>query len=222
MTNVRVRVWDLPTRLFHWTLLLAMGSVLATGIVPGVRLFWHAAAGYLVLTLLIFRLIWGFVGGHWSRFRTFVPSLSALEAALRGRETPADRLGHGALGGAAVVAILGALFLQVVTGMLAVRPDHFEAPLAKFVSEPVIQIATALHTTTGKWLLLAVLGVHIAAVLFLLVVRKRDLLGPMLHGNQHCDAAAMASHDGRASRWLALWVLALCGGGVFLFVRSFG
>lgn len=218
-----VRVWDLPTRLFHWSLLAGIGALFATGVLPGLPIQWHANAGYLVLALLIFRLVWGFVGGYWSRFRTFVPGVRSVLAILRGRSRCRTALGHGPLGGLAVLGLLTALFLQVLSGMAANGQAGYAGPLHHFLGHDLARAATTLHRGAGKWLLLALIGLHVATVIYFLAVRKRNLIGPMLHGNQPApQEPTMQSEDGASSRLMALSLLALSACAVFVLVRAIG
>ena len=80
------RVWDLPTRLFHWALAVAVIGMIGTGLNGAME--WHFRIGYSVMALLLFRLLWGFVGGRWSRFGAFVYGPGSLAAYLRGRAHP--------------------------------------------------------------------------------------------------------------------------------------
>src|SRR5262245_58939509 len=102
--TLRVRVWDLPTRIFHWALALAVVGQLITGLSG--QLEWHFRIGYLVLALLLFRLVWGLVGGHWSRFGSFMHSPGALRDYLRGQARPDHEVGHSPLGALSVFAML--------------------------------------------------------------------------------------------------------------------
>ena len=94
----RIRVWDLPTRLFHWLLALCVVGLVVTGKVGGAAMDWHARLGYAVLALLLFRLAWGFIGGHWSRFATFLYAPRSVGAYLAGRGHPDHLVGHNPLG----------------------------------------------------------------------------------------------------------------------------
>lgn len=113
----RTRVWDLPTRLFHWALAAAVIGLIATGL--GGVMEWHFRLGYAVLALLLFRLVWGFVGGRWSRFTAFVYAPGSVLAYLRGRAHPDHLIGHTPLGALSVFAVLAILALQVATGLVA-------------------------------------------------------------------------------------------------------
>ena len=101
----KVRVWDLPTRVFHWTLAACVIALVATGQIGGSAMDWHFRFGYAVLTLLLFRLAWGFVGGHWSRFSSFLYAPSTVLRYLRGQGGPELSAGHNPLGAGSVFAL---------------------------------------------------------------------------------------------------------------------
>ena len=97
MKSHLVRVWDLPTRLFHWALVVCIVGLVTTAQIGGNAMEWHFRFGYSVLTLLLFRLVWGFVGGHWSRFSSFLYSPASLLRYIRGQEDGVQPLGHSPL-----------------------------------------------------------------------------------------------------------------------------
>ena len=113
-----IRIWDLPTRLFHWLLAAAIFALIATGMTGGDAIVWHFRLGYAVLAMLLFRLVWGVCGGHWSRFVHVLPAPAALLRYLRRQATPADTAGHNPLGALAVFAILAIMLAQVVSGLM--------------------------------------------------------------------------------------------------------
>lgn len=208
-----VRVWDLPTRLFHWLLLLCVGGLFATAYAPGSWIEWHARLGYAVLTLLLFRGVWGFIGGRWSRFVHFVPR--------RGKPTG---LGHTLSGAIAIGVMLLALLAQVATGLVGDDEIGFTGPLNRYVATDLGLAATAWHKGVGQWALVGLIALHVAAVLFYLLVRRNNLVGPMVHGDKPLpepvpDAAGLASRDSAGSRLLALGVLTACAAAVMLGVR---
>lgn len=205
-----VRVWDLPTRIFHWALAVAVVGQVATGL-SGV-MEWHFRNGYLVLALLLFRLIWGFVGGHWSRFASFVHSPSALLAYLRGRARPEQLVGHTPLGALSVFALLAILVAQVATGLVADDEISASGPLTRFVSSATVSLASAWHATAGKWIILALVALHVLAIAFYALVRHQHLVKPMLSGDKLLAHPAAASRDTIGSRVLALIVFGACAG----------
>jgi cytochrome b len=200
----RVRVWDLPTRLFHW---LLAGSVLCS--IVSVKLgamAWHFRFGYLVLALLLFRLVWGLVGGHWSRFVNFVFSPLTLWRYLRGQARPDEHLevGHSPVGALSVFALLGILLIQLATGLVADDEIANVGPLNKFVSLDIAAQATGWHNSWGQWLLFSLVGLHIAAIAFYLGFANRNLIGPMLGGDKEgLPPGTPSAVDNARSRWLA-------------------
>ncbi|HYF41997.1 MAG TPA: cytochrome b/b6 domain-containing protein [Ramlibacter sp.] len=210
-----VRVWDLPTRLFHWALVLCVLGLAITGYIPGSWIDWHARLGYAVLALLLFRIVWGFVGGRWSRFAAFFYSPGSVVAYLKGRAHPDHLIGHNPLGAASVFAMLAFLLAQVATGLVSDDEIAFTGPLNRFVSTSKGLAATWYHKAVGQWILLALVLLHIAAILYYLWKKKENLVGAMVHGDKAVGTAAQPSRDDAASRLVALVVFALCAGAVY-------
>jgi cytochrome b len=220
MSN-KVRVWDLPTRIFHWALAACIIGLVATGYVGGALMDWHARLGYAVLTLLLFRIVWGFVGGRWSRFASFIYSPRAVVTYLRGQPHPDHLIGHSPLGALSVFAMLTILLAQVFTGLVGDDEISFTGPLNRFVETSKGLAATWYHKRVGQWLILGLVLLHIAAVLYYLWKKKNNLIGPMLHGDKPV-AAARASRDDTASRLVALVVFAASSGAVAWMVKLGG
>lgn len=223
-TTRPVRIWDLPTRLFHWLLVAAVVGLVITGNVGGNAMVWHFRLGVAVGALLLFRLVWGLVGGRWSRFASFFPTPGKLARYLRGQAGPQEGLdiGHSPTGALSVFALLGLLLLQVGTGLFADNEIDSIGPLNQFVSGATAQLATSWHKGWGKTLLLVLVGLHLAAIVFYAVKKKLNLVGPMVHGDKMLPPATPASRDGWGQRALALvlllafaalarWVLGLGG-----------
>lgn len=210
----RVRVWDLPTRVFHWALSLCFVGLIATGTWGGSAMVFHFRLGYAVLTLLLFRLVWGMVGGRWSRFSSFLFSPRAIWLYTRGH-SPREALGHSPLGGLAVVSMLLLLSLQVGTGLMSDDEIAFAGPLSALVSNDWVSLATAYHARVGKWLLIALVVLHLLAILHY-TRKKQRLIQAMLHGDKvlnHPGAAAHeATRDDLWTRLAALLLLLACGG----------
>jgi len=206
-----VRVWDLPTRLFHWLLALTVIASVVSGQIGGNAMVWHMRLGLVVLALLLFRLVWGFAGGYWSRFESFMYGPRSVAAYLRGDPGPAGRydIGHSPVGALSVWALLGLLVVQVATGLVADDEIATTGPLNRFVSGALASAASAWHEHLGKTLLI-VLGVaHVGAVLYYLWRKKRNLIGPMVHGDMRLVPGTVASRDGPGARLAALLVAAL-------------
>ncbi|MDP2449931.1 MAG: cytochrome b/b6 domain-containing protein [Polaromonas sp.] len=216
----KIRVWDLPTRLFHWALVAAVVGLAITGTIGGNAMVWHFRFGYSVLTLLLFRIVWGLVGGRWSRFGAFIYSPASVINYLKGKGKPEHGIGHSPIGAGSVFAMLGVLLAQVGTGLLSDDEIAFAGPLTRFVSNATVGLATDYHKNIGRWILLALVVLHIAAIVFYLW-RKHNLVGAMLHGDKELVTAVPASRDDTASRLLALGVLLVCAAGVY-WISSLG
>ncbi|GAB3477170.1 cytochrome b/b6 domain-containing protein [Polaromonas eurypsychrophila] len=214
MTLNKVRVWDLPTRIFHWALVAGVLGLAISGTIGGNVMVWHFRFGYTVLTLLLFRIIWGLVGGRWSRFGAFIYSPQSVFNYLKGRGKTEHSVGHSPIGAGSVFAMLGILLAQVGSGMLSDDEIAFAGPLTRFVSNASVSLATNYHKNIGKWILLALVLLHIAAIVFYLW-RKHNLVGAMLHGDKELVTRVPPSRDDAASRTAALVVLAACGALVF-------
>ncbi len=218
-----VRVWDLPTRLFHWVLALTLvGSVISAKI-GGNAMPWHFRFGSLVLALLVFRLLWGLVGGRWSRFASFIYSPMTLWRYLRSGARPGEHLevGHNPLGSLSVFGLLALLAVQVGTGLIADDEIANVGPLNKFVSTATGLLATGWHKQWGQGIIITMVVLHIAAIVYYLVVKKSNLIRPMIDGDKLLSAGTPASSDGSAQRVLAL-VLAAIGAAVAVWVMRQG
>jgi cytochrome b len=205
------RVWDLPTRVFHWVLALAVLGLAITGLTGGGAMVWHFRLGYLVGSLLVFRWVWGVMGGHYARFATFLYSPRRVLAYWRGLSPPQDRAGHNPLGALSVWAMLIFLTLQVASGLLSDDDIAFAGPLTQFVSAAVVSAATWYHKAVGKWVLLALVLTHVAAVVFYLQVKGVNLITPMITGDKRMNEPVPASADGWGQRaWAAAIFAAAC------------
>lgn len=207
-----VRVWDLPTRLFHWGLVACVLGLVATAYLPGSWIDWHARLGYAVLTLLLFRVVWGFVGGRWSRFSAFVYSPRSVLAYLRGQAHPDHLVGHNPLGAGSVFAMLAFLLAQVATGLISDDETAFTGPLNRFVSTSKGLAATWYHKRVGQWILVALVLLHLAAIVWYLKRKNDNLIRPMLVGDKPVAHATAGSRDDMASRLAALVLFGVCAG----------
>jgi cytochrome b len=204
-----VRVWDLPTRLFHWTLALAVIGSVVTGQVGGNAMVWHTRLGLVVMALLLFRLVWGFVGGYWSRFASFLYGPHSVMAYLRGDSGPSGRydIGHSPVGALSVFALLGLLVIQVATGLVADDEIATTGPLNRFVSSTTASAASGWHEEVGKTVLIVLVLAHVTAVLYYLWRKRRNLIAPMVRGDLALPEGTPASADGVGQRVAALIVL---------------
>lgn len=223
---VSTRVWDLPTRVFHWSLLVCVVGLVITVNVGGNWMVWHFRLGYAVLTLLLFRIVWGVVGGRWSRFTSFIYAPSTIIAYIQGRGKPEQSVGHNPLGAGSVFALLGFLLFQVFTGLFSDDEISNQGPLNKFVSGARASLATWYHKEVGSKILIALVVLHVAAIVYYAYKKKENLLGPMVRGDKLLPAAvahiAPPSRDDAASRSVACVVLAVCAAAVWWIVSLGG
>jgi cytochrome b len=182
----RLRVWDLPTRLFHWLLAAGVSAAVVTGKLGGNLIEWHGRIGLLILGLLTFRVVWGFIGSPTARFANFVRGPAAIRAYLRGEWRG---VGHNPLGALSVLALLALTLAQVGSGLFANDDIAFEGPLAGLVGKDWSNRASGVH----EWLLyglLGLIGLHVAAVGYYVRVRKDNLVRPMVTGWREIAATA--------------------------------
>ncbi|MEF7614253.1 cytochrome b/b6 domain-containing protein [Aquincola sp. MAHUQ-54] len=219
----RIRVWDVPTRAFHWALAVAVVALVVTAKVGGNAMAWHFRLGYLVLALLAFRVLWGLVGGRWSRFSSFLYGPGSVRAYLRGEAGPQGRfdVGHSPLGALSVFALLAVLAAQVGTGLVADDEIANQGPLYRFVSGDTAAAATGWHAGYGQWIVISLVVLHVLAIAFYRLARRRDLLGPMLSGDKRLPAGTPPSADHAGTWGLAAVLLAACIGAA-VWVASLG
>lgn len=207
-----VRVWDAPTRLFHWALVMAIVGLVVSSQLGGAAMVWHFRFGYGVLTLLMFRFVWGFWGGHWSRFTTFLAGPLAIWRYLRGQGQMHDDVGHNPLGALSVVAILMILALQVASGLMSDDEIANAGPLTRFVASIWVSNATFYHKNIGKFILLGLVVLHLAAIAFHIFHKRENLIKPMIKGDKALTFAAPNARDGRPDRRRAGLVFMVCLG----------
>ena len=211
-----IRVWDLPIRLFHWLLVLCiLGSFISVNI-GGNAIQWHAYFGYSVLTLLIFRIIWGFVGSTHARFASFFPNKKSILDYLQGKSPRV--LGHNPVGALSVFALLFVLCIQVTTGLFVDDEIAFQGPLAKYVSSSVSSFLSEIHEG-NQVVILTLITIHIAAIWFYKKFKGENLIKPMISGDKEIDPSeeakylptdlGRASKDGGLQRGFALLLLSL-------------
>jgi cytochrome b len=213
-TTVPVRVWDLPTRLCHWALAVCVVGAVVSAKIGGDAMAWHVRFGHAVLALLAFRLLWGFVGGRWSRFASFVHAPATLWRYLRRRASPDERLdvGHSPLGALSVFALLAVLAAQAGTGLFADDEIAWQGPLWRFVDADTASAATGWHAHVGQWLVLALVALHVAAIAVYRWRGKR-LVGAMVGGDKLLPRDVPPSRDDAATRGLALALALACAAG---------
>jgi cytochrome b len=205
-----VRVWDLPTRVFHWLLALLVVASIASAKIGGNAMQWHVYSGLMIMVLLLFRFAWGFVGGRWSRFKSFIYAPRDVLAYLRGDPGPGGRfeVGHSPLGALSVFALLALLIAQVATGLVADDEIATTGPLNRFVAAATAQLATGWHKVIGQYLIFLLVATHVGAVVYYLRVKRRNLVAPMWHGDKMLAPDTPASADSARQRALALLLVA--------------
>ncbi len=210
--RVRIRLWDGPTRLFHWSLVLAVSTAVITGQIGGDWMRIHGWAGLSIIGLVVFRLVWGFVGSTHSRFASFVAAPRRVVAYLRGRW---QGVGHNPLGALSVLALLGLLAAQALTGLFSNDDIAFTGPLAARVSDELSARLTGWHHQLAN-VLLALIGLHLLAVLFYVLIRKDQIIRPMLTGDKEVSATEPVQPT-RQAGWVSFAIaLVLALGAVYL------
>jgi cytochrome b len=175
---MKAYVWDLPTRLFHWSLVVLVVAAFITVKIGGNAMVWHGRIGLAIIGLLVFRIVWGFVGSTYARFLQFVRGPSAIRAYLRGQW---QGQGHNPLGALSVIALLGILTLQAATGLFANDDIAFEGYLVPLVGSELSGQITGIHHLLEKLLMLLV-AAHLGAIAFYARVKKHNLVKPMVSG----------------------------------------
>jgi len=200
------RVWDAPTRLFHWLLVGAIAFAWWSAETD--HMDWHLDAGYFVLGLVVFRLYWGFVGSTTARFGNFVvgPRTTLIYLCSLPKRAPSTAVGHNPLGAWSIVAMLLLITVLAVLGLFAVDTDGLSSgPLSDRVDYETARLCAQYHATLFH-VLQGLIALHILAVLFYLFYKRDNLIGPMLHGTRRNGPAAIIAPLWRALPGLALAV----------------
>ncbi|PIT72241.1 cytochrome B [Limnohabitans sp. G3-2] len=204
-----LRIWDLPTRLFHWALAACVVGLIVTGKWGGNAMVWHFRFGYGVLALLSFRLLWGFWGGFWSRWAQLPLSPLAVWRYLKGHTPEHAFPGHNPLGSWSILAMLLVLAFQVSTGLVSDDEIANAGPLTALVSGAWVSWATSWHKQWGQWLVFFLVGLHVLALLWYRLRKRLSLVPAMVHGHKTLAKAAPESQDRAIHRGLALVLLGL-------------
>jgi len=214
----RVLLWDLPLRVFHWSLVAAVTTAVVTGELGGAWMPWHGRAGLAIVGLLVFRVVWGVVGSATSRFAQFAPTPARVLAYLRGRWRG---VGHNPLGALSVFALLALLSAQAATGLFGNDDIAFAGPLNHLVDDGLGARATGWHRLLADGLFV-LLALHLLAIAFHVVVRRHRLIRPMITGLQDVEPGTPLPGPARglgrfgllaAVSLAAVAVLALAGAG---------
>jgi cytochrome b len=210
-----IRVWDLPTRVFHWLLVLAVAGAIITGELRGELFPWHGRFGIAILGLLVFRLAWGVIGSTYARFSSFIPSRLTIRHYLDGAWRGA---GHNPLGALSVLAMLGVLLLQAGTGLFSSAPrDKFQGPLYELAGKALSHTISNLHEFIFNFTI-AFLVLHVTAIAYYVRIKKKNLVPAMLTGNAEVDDDAALPAQGGGP--LALIVALALGIGTVWLIGS--
>lgn len=214
-TPSKIRVWDLPTRIFHWLLVACVVGAFVTIKVGGLWTEYHMLFGYAVLGLILFRIVWGFVGSSHARFFRFVRGPGAILAYLKGTmpRTP----GHNPLGALSVLAMILLLGYQAVTGLFANDDIFTEGPLASRVGKELSDRLTGLHKL-DEWPILILLGLHVAAIIWYRLAKKQKLTSAMVTGDAPASEFGPetdSARDTAGTRLLALVIAAIVAAVVY-------
>lgn len=203
LASRRVLVWELPIRLFHWSLVaLLAGAYLSWRLN---RMDWHVWIGYAALTAVLFRILWGFLGGDAARFARFLAPARAVIAHLRValRRGPDRQVGHNAAGGWMVLLLLTLLLGETLSGLLINNDIADEGPLTEHLPAALANAITAMHALIWH-VLLAAIALHLLAIGLYAAVGRQDLVRPMISGRKRLPPDVAAPRSGGALRALAL------------------
>lgn len=200
-----IKLWDIPTRLFHWLLTAAIIGLFVTGRAGGSMIEWHGKLGILVVGLLAFRVVWGFIGSTYARFGQFLPGPAAVIAYLKGSW---HGLGHNPVGALSVCVLLGLTAFQAVSGLFTNDEIAFYGPLYRMVDPDFSTALTGYHSQVA-YVLLALVGLHVAAMIFYAVFKKDFLLMPMITGKKRVTEGESYQGGGIVAFGVALAIAAL-------------
>ncbi len=178
-----MKIWDLPIRVFHWALVICIFTSWLTVEIDEMEL--HVISGACILGLLTFRLLWGVIGPFTAQFHNFISSPYTIFKYLRNPVSNQFRhlIGHSPIGSLSVIALLLVVSFQVLTGLFADDEIYLTGPLAKFVDSDMRSWSTKLHAQNFN-ILFGLIILHVVAILFYLIIKKNNLVGPMITGNK--------------------------------------
>lgn len=200
----RITIWDLPIRIFHWTLLILVSAAIISALMGGNAMQWHGRFGAGVLGLVAFRLTWGIIGSSYARFTNFVRGPRVIAAYLRGQW---QGIGHNPLGALSVLGMLAVLLAQGVTGLFADDDIAFRGPYAILVSSDTSAWITGLHKN-NVWILGFVIATHLVALAYYARIKKDKLVKSMLLGYKEVspELAKPATGGGFGALLIALTI----------------
>ena len=176
---MKIVVWDLPLRLFHWLLVISFALAYVTAEISGLWLVWHEMIGMLIISLILFRVLWGFVGSEYSRFSHFFPTPKRLKQFFLTDESP---VGHSPLGALSVFALLLVVFSVACLGLFSLNDDaEFYGPFYDLVNAEWVERLTIWHSQIFDVSLIFIF-LHVLAIIFYLFYKKKNLIYPMITG----------------------------------------
>mgnify|MGYP002142047612 CR=1 FL=1 len=215
-----IRIWDLPIRLFHVAFAACVIGAIVTVQVGGLWMDWHVRLGIASLALLVFRIIWGFIGSRYAKFSEFLTSpihtMQYLRTIKASRASNQNYAGHNPLGSWAVIAMLLTIGFQAITGLFANDDIMTQGPLAQFVSDSTSSLMTGLHQLNEP-VVYGLIALHLLAIIFY-AMKGRNLVPSMVHGNipaNQLDPATPSAQDDFAIRLRALLLAALLAWGAW-------
>lgn len=205
----RIKLWDLPTRIFHWSLVILVAAAIVTAKIGGNAMEWHGRIGLTILGLIAFRIAWGVVGSTYARFANFFPKPSSILAYLRGQW---HGIGHNPLGAFSVLGLLALIALQVGTGLFANDDIAFNGPLFSLIGKELSDRLTSIHRLSSNGLI-ALIVLHLVAIMFYAYVKKNNLVMPMIMGWKDVDAEhnlnAESANGGHSIAFIIALLIAL-------------
>ncbi|MFT6286125.1 MAG: cytochrome b [Alcanivorax sp.] len=209
----KIMIWDIPTRLFHWALVAAIGySWYAIEIKEDLE--QHILSGYCILSLVLFRVIWGFVGNRYARFRSFIYPVSETLSYAKSLPTKVSKKysGHNPMGGLSVLAMLLFIVIQISTGLFS-TDDYYSGPLNALVSDAVAATLTDLHHLNFD-IVTGLLVLHIGAIIFYRLYKKEKLVAAMFSGKKYAAADQKSVSNSRLM--LAAIIFTVCTASVYI------
>jgi cytochrome b len=216
MQNDRRLVWDLPTRLFHWLLVLTIIASYTTAKLGTEWMPWHMRLGLFMIGLLIFRVIWGLIGPRHARFANFIKGPGAILQYLKGG---LHSVGHNPLGAGMVVLMLVLLALQATTGLFSTDDIAYVGYYNPSVSHDLAEKLTGIHHLNFNFILAAVV-LHLCAISYYTFVKKEQLVPAMIHGHKSAERVPAQEAIPGSQLWKALIVIAVAGACVYWLLHA--
>ena len=214
----KITVWDLPLRIFHWALVALVIAATVSAKLGGNALDWHVRFGLATLALLIFRVLWGFIGGTHAKFSNFIRGPRTIFAYIKG--TADKPLGHNPIGALSVIAILLVLFAQAITGLFSNDDILTEGPLYALVSKDTSDYLTHIHTL-NQYIMYGLLALHIGAILYYRLFKKEDLVRPMVTGRKQVHPSIAEIYNGSVGSLRSAVVIISASSALVWFIATY-